>query len=210
MSQPPADTVAEFWAVGTTALTVAAAARDAREAARARVHSQPALRYSNQPVARAPRVAAVSTTRANARLAASSTSSASSADKPAAIAQVEWGADWAECKVGHYAVVHLTFEDTGLSGLGVCKIKRILDGPDHQFEGRFYTSPRSERDIRLLTAKWSPGRREEVVDKWQVICYFQSFTSSRSLRATTRNAVKAHVLTTRMLESDADSGSDSE
>ena len=123
-------------------------------------------------------------------------SPASGSEAKAAEKQI-WGADYRECKVGHFAVVDVEFEDK--RGIEVVKISKIVHQDDEQEQAEFEAVPYllnsrnlNQADAACLTANWyKPGRSTDRSKfmSWWVLAYTPTLTAAGKLPAITRRTI---------------------
>ena len=112
-----------------------------------------------------------------------------------------WGADYRECKVGHFAVVDIEFDD--MRGIGVVKITEILDWNDVEEQAQFKAVPYvlnsntlNQADKACLAGKWYKPSRSADTSKymsWWVLAYTPALTKSGKLPAATQRTISNKI-----------------
>jgi hypothetical protein len=100
----------------------------------------------------------------------------------------EWGAEWQECVIGHYAVGRVDLGDDG-PGIEVYEIISKQDsehkaeaGGGRSFEGKKYDSRTAKNnDHHCLKGAWDVSQDREQVLDWSVIVYFPKLLRSGKL-----------------------------
>jgi hypothetical protein len=108
--------------------------------------------------------------------------------EPASDGEQEWGAEWKECVIGHYAVGRVDLGDDG-PGIEVYKIlskqgseSKAEAGVARSFEGTKYTSRIAKNnDHHCLKGPWDVSQDREQVLDWSVIVYFHKLLRSGKL-----------------------------
>jgi hypothetical protein len=101
----------------------------------------------------------------------------------------QWGVEFDNCKVNHFAVCHEEFEDGhGGSGINIYKVKDVCKEQDatgqpvEYFTTRHKLRPSTKNvfvyDVGCLTSKWHMERLKEDMNVrgWQVVYYFEKLT----------------------------------
>ena len=127
-------------------------------------------------------------------------SSASGSEAKAAEKQI-WGADYRECKIGHFAVVDVEFVDK--RGVEVVKITEIVHQDDGQEQAEFEAIPYllnsrslTQADAACLTANWYKPARSTDRSKfmsWWVLAYTPTLTQAGKLPANTRRTITEKI-----------------
>ena len=116
---------------------------------------------------------------------------------PASRSEPIWGADYRECKVGHFAVVDVKFVDK--RGIDVVKITKVVHQDvakeQAEFEAVRYllnSNTLNQADEACLTASWYKPPRSTDTSKfmsWWVLAYTPNLTQSGKLPANTRRII---------------------
>jgi hypothetical protein len=121
------------------------------------------------------------------------------------IQEKQWGADFKDCKVGWFALVHTEFDsEGGGTGLELYKIKRLCEENSSSevesetaqcFIGTKYipsTAGIFVTDPRCLLKKWhGSGRTEHTVRNWEVLHYLDKLNRGSTIPKKDQDAVWA-------------------
>ena len=86
--------------------------------------------------------------------------------------------------MGHFFVSKVRFEN-GQEGLNLGKVANISDAPERSFTAVMFECTKPNNTRQCITAAWHPRRgagREEVIENWQVMTYFDKLTAQHKLR----------------------------
>ena len=118
---------------------------------------------------------------------------------------VEWGADWDECIVGSFAVVHTEFTEDKIVKSGVCVFKIMekhgenaqpVNGAGRTFKGMEYLCTSDNTQLSCVNATWNyiegQSKMSEIVD-WNVIAYVSSLRQGKKLPVYVANSIERHA-----------------
>jgi len=126
---------------------------------------------------------------------------------------VVWGADWDECKVGSFAIVHTEFSVENMVTSGICVYKIIekhgenaqpVRGADRTFNGLEYLCTQDNTQLGCVNATWNniEGKSQmSIVNDWNVIAYVHNLRNGKKLPIYVANNIERHVTAGELLYS---------